>query len=559
MTNREIAKTLEKVADILQIKEENTFKIRAYRKAAESIYHLDENLTVLYEQNKIGDIPGVGKTVTGHIEEMIEKGSLAYYEELLEEVPYGVLEMLAIPGLGHKTAKIIYENLGIDNIEDLLKAVEDKQIRELPGLGSKSEYNIKKGIELLKESYGRANLGVALPMAEEFIKYLDVIEGIEEAVIVGSARRGKPQVSDIDILVASNDFAVAKANIINYQAINKIETIEDNRVSGRLTYNVEFEIILVKPADFIYNLVWTTGNHTFRDKLLGAKDPDEFKNIPDEGSLFDLLNMEFIPPELREDEGEIELAKSYDLPELVTEQDLKGDLHIHSNWSDGACSIEEMTDACRDLGYNYMAITDHSKSLHISSGLNEERLRAEGELIDKLNSQREDFTILKGIEVDILKKGELDFSDEVLQELDLVVASIHSNFKLDVDKQTDRLLTAMKNKHVNIIGHLTGRLLNRRPAYELHMDKILDGAVKNKVVLEINSHPDRLDVDEVIARHASLYGIKLAINSDAHHTRDLLNRKFGVLSARRGWLTADDVINTWDITKLRKYLDNKVK
>ncbi len=554
MTNREIARTLDRIADILTMKEENFFKIRAYRKAAESVYHLDENLSVLYERDKIGDIPGVGKTVKSIIEEMVEKESCEYYEDLLKEIPFGVLEMLAIPGLGHKTAMVIYGNLGIDNIEDLLGAVEAKKIRELPGLGSKSEYNIKKGIELLKESYGRANLGVALPLAEEFLKYLKQSKEVIEVSIVGSARRGKPQVKDIDILLAANDFESAKNYIINYKPINKVETVENNRISGRLTYNVEFEIILVEPANYYYNLVWTTGDKEFREEIFKQTDPSQFSNLLDEESLFEKLNLQYIPPELREDANVIELAKNFDLPNLISEADIKGDLHVHSNWSDGACSIEEMALACKNLGYSYMAITDHSKSLHISSGLNEKRLKEEAILIDSLNEQMLDFTILKGIEVDILRDGKLDFTDDTLQELDIVVASIHSNFKLDIDKQTERLLKAMKNEHVDIIGHLTGRLLNRRPAYELHMDKILECAVQNDVIFEINSHPDRLDVDEIVARQAAELGIKMAINSDAHNSRDLKNRRYGVMSARRGWLTPSDVVNTWDIATLTKYL-----
>lgn len=554
MTNREIARTLERIADILIIKEDNYFKIRAYRKAAESIYNLDENLTVLYEKNKIGDIPGVGKAVKIKIEEMLEKGNSYYFERLLRDVPLGVLEMLSIPGLGHKTAKVIYESLGIDNIEDLLKAVEDRKIRELPGLGSKSEYNIKKGIELLKESYGKANLGVALPLAEDFLTYLQGCEGVIEACIVGSARRGKPQVNDIDLLVSVNDYKLVHDRIFAYKAINKVESFEKECISGRLTYNVSFEVILVNPEDYIHSLVWTTGSLEFRELLFSGYNREELKDLPNEASLFDKLEIQYIPPELRENRGEIELAKTFNLPKLIDETELKGDLHMHSEWSDGSCAISDMVVACKKMDYDYMAVTDHSRSLHISGGLSEERLKAQGEIIDVLNQELQDFTVLKGTEVDILKDGSLDFPDEILRDLDVVIASIHSNFKLDKVKQTERLLTVMKNEHVDIIGHLTGRLLNRRPGYELDMDKILTGAAQNNIIFEINSHPDRLDVDEEIARKAAEYGIKIAINSDAHHTNDLKNRKYGVLNARRGWLTADDVINTWDIDKLKQYL-----
>ncbi|HZK42689.1 MAG TPA: DNA polymerase/3'-5' exonuclease PolX [Syntrophomonadaceae bacterium] len=554
MTNREVARTLDRIADILLIKDENIFKVRAYRKAAESVYHLDENLIVLYEQNKIGDIPGVGKAVKTHIEEMLEKDSCEYYENLLKEVPFGVLEMLAIPGLGHKTVRVIYEELGIDNVEDLASAVEDKKIRKLPGLGSKSEYNIKKGIEFLHKSYGKANLGVALPIAEDFLRVLQNSKGVQKASIVGSARRGKALVSDIDILVATNDYENVKDTIINYKAVKKIKSVGKDLIGGEFGYNIEFEVILVDLADYIHSLVWTTGSKDFCEELFNGVNRSEYTNIPDEFRFFEKLDLQYIPPELRENRGEIELARTYKLPDLIKEEDLKGDLHIHSDWSDGSNKISEIADACKELGYSYMAITDHSKSLPISGGLNEERLFEEGKVIDTLNQHMEDFTILKGIEVDIMKDGSLDFSDEILEELDIVVASIHSNFKLDKDKQTDRLLNAMKNEHVDIIGHLTGRLLNRRPGYELHLDKILESAAENNIIFEINSHPDRLDIDENMARRASQYGIKIAINSDAHRIEDLKNRRYGVINARRGWLTPADVVNTWDFETLTKYL-----
>ncbi len=406
----------------------------------------------------------------------------------------------------------------------------------------------------MKESYGKANLGVALPMAEEFLAYLLQSDGVIQASIVGSARRGKPQVNDIDILAAVDDYQLVSDKIVSYKAINKVESIEKGRISGRLTYNVSFEVILVNPEDYVHSLVWTTGSLEFREVLFKDHNRADLRHLPDEISLFDQLGIQFIPPELRENRGEIELAKSFSLPTLIEKGDLKGDLHMHSEWSDGSCAIPDMVVACKKMGYSYMAVTDHSKSLHISGGLSEDRLRTQGEMIDNLNQELQDFTVLKGTEVDILKDGSLDFPDEVLCDLDVVVASIHSNFKLDKNKQTERLLKVMKNEHVDIIGHLTGRLLNRRSGYELDLDKILEGAAQNNIIFEINSHPDRLDVDEEIARKSSEYGIKIAINSDAHHTNELKNRKYGVLNARRGWLTANDVVNTWDINKLTKYL-----
>lgn len=557
MTNHEIARVLVNIADILEIQEENLFKIRAYRKAADSVYHLDEDIRNLYQKDRIGDIPGVGKAVKAKIEEMLEKSSCEYYEGLLSQVPAGVLEMLTIPGIGHKTVKIIYEQLGITSIAELVQAVNDKKIRTLPGMGEKSEYNIQKGIELLKENTGKFNLGLALPLAEEFLEYLMTSPDIECGSIVGSIRRGKPLVSDIDILVASHNFARVIEYTRAYKYIKKVTDVKEDSISGELGDSVKFEVIMVAPRDYYYKLIWTTGSKPFRSKFFTNIPEQELSGLASESELFSRQGLKYIPPELREDRGELETAKEGNLPQLISQSDIKGDLHVHSEWSDGAEKIQDMAAAAQKLGYQYIAITDHSKSLTISGGLNEERLSAQSRVINALNENAKDFCILRGIEVDILKDGTLDFTDDILERLDVVIASIHSNFKLDKELQTERVLKVIKNKNVNIIGHLTGRLLNRRKGYELDLDKVLEAAAKNNVVLEINAHPDRLDIDEHVARKTRDYGIKIAINSDAHHKEDLNLMIYGILNARRGWLTPDDVINTWDKYKLLEFLQKK--
>lgn len=557
MTNREVAQILLKIADLLEVKDDNPFKIRAYRNAANTIYRLEENINDLYRLDQIGNIPGVGKAVKGKIEEMLKTGNCEYYQRLTNEVPEGVLQMLSIPGIGHKTVRVIYNHLGITELADLLRAAQQHEIRKLPGLGDKTEQNIIKGMEMLARNAGKATLGLARPAAEELKEYLLKVKAVSGASIVGSLRRGKPLVSDIDILAAAQDFAAVYNHVKNYPAAISVNRTQPGLISGRLTCHIDFEVILVEPASFYPYLVWTTGNKAHRGIIFDNTNIDSLQGLASEAGVYKKLGYSFIPPELRENFGEIEASMEGKLPVLIENRDIRGDLHMHSSWSDGGTEIQELREAARKLNYDYMAITDHSKALPISGGLNEERLSAQGKIIDALNLQTKDFTILKGIEVDILKDGQLDFDDQVLASLDIVIASIHSNFGLPRAKQTERMIRAIQNKQVNIIGHLTGRLLNRRPGYEIDLEPILDAARQNQVALEINSHPDRLDIDAGTARLAREYGVKIAINSDAHHREELKLMEYGVTNARRGWLEPDDVINTWDKDRLINYLRKK--
>ena len=554
MTNRDIARTLDHIADILQFKDENAFKVKAYRQAANSVYNLDEDIQYLYEKKRLDDIPGIGKAIKAQIEEMVEKDSCEYYQKLRLEVPSGLLDMLSIPGVGFKTIKAVYEKLGITNREELLQAAREKRIRTLPGMGGKIEYSIIKGMEMLEQTSDKNTLGFVLPIAEELLAYVRGYDQVREASLAGSIRRGKPLVTDIDIVAAAEDEAAVRSKIVNYRDVTKIDSSETGYIKGTLKYDIPFELIIVPPSDFCSVLFSATGSKEHMARLISRSGMNHTGNCKSEKEVYQRFHLEYIPPELREDQGEIEAASNGTLPQLVELSDLKGDLHSHSHWSDGANRIMEMAEAARSLNYSYLAVTDHSRSLPISGGLNEERLKSEGEEIDKLNQQWDDFIILKGTEVDVLKDGSLDFSSEILESLDIVVASIHTNFNLDKEKQTERIIQAIKDDNVDIIGHLSGRLLNRRPAYELDFDRVLEIAAKNQVILEINSHPDRLDIDAVLARRASKYGIKIAINSDAHHKEDLNFVKYGVLNARRGWLEKGDIVNTWTRDELTKYI-----
>lgn len=554
MTNREVAHTLQQVADLLQIKDDNPFKIRAYRQAADAVYHLNEDVNLLYRTGRLRDIPGVGKSVQAGIVEMLEKGSFEYYDRLLEQVPSGVLDMLELPGIGHKTVKTIFEGLGIDNLQDLGRAARQRKIRTLPGLGAKTEYNIIKGLELLQQRDGRSTLGLALPEAEEFLAFIKKCTAVKQADLVGSIRRGSALVGDIDILVGTTDVEAVLNKVRAYPGLKQIEEESPENISGRLRWNLPFELIMVPPPDYALSLVWTTGSKPFRQALFPEGRPRDFQDLRSEEQVFNRLSLPFIPPELRENRGELEAARQNCLPDLVRMEDIKGDLHVHSRWSDGAADLADMAAAARELGYSYLAVTDHSQSLTVSRGLSPERLHAQGETIEFMNRGGTDFKILKGVEADVLKDGRLDYNPEVLQDLDLVIASLHSHFKLEREAQTERVLAAIKTPGVNIVGHLTGRLLNRRPGYELDVERVLEAAQKHRVALEINAHPDRLDIDDKTARQARERGVKIAINSDAHDRQDLKLMRYGIMNARRGWLEKDDVINCWSLEALQDWL-----
>ncbi|CFX54999.1 DNA-directed DNA polymerase X [Syntrophomonas zehnderi OL-4] len=544
MNNQETAEILEKIADLLQIKEDNSFKVRAYRNAVSSIYHLDEDLKTIYQQGRLDQIPGVGKAIQGKIVEILETGSCQYYNELKKEIPASLLEWLAIPGIAHKTARQIYKKLGISTLDELYQAAVAQTIQNLPGMGAKSEEKIIKGIEYLKGVKDKTTLGEALPVARDLYNYLQAFANIEKLSPVGSVRRGKSLVGDLDILVASRDEAAVRKYLRDYPWIKVIKLDESGHVTGILKTGLPFEVIIVEPQEYVQALFWTTGSKEHCRVLLDNVKPDLLRGVASEEELYKRFNMDYIPPELRENRGEVEAAQTSSLPARLELHHIKGDLHVHTDWSDGKNSLEEMAEAARALNYEYLAITDHSRSLTVSSGLSPEKLLLQGEQIDRLNRKWDDFRLLKGIEVDILKDGSLDLPDDVLAGLDIVVASIHSAFNLDKKAQTQRLVKAINNEHVDIIGHLTGRLLKRRPGYEFDLDKILEESARNHKILEINSHPDRLDVDEDIARRAKDMGIKIAINSDAHHKNELSIIQFGIITARRGWLEKEDIINT---------------
>lgn len=556
MTNLEAARILNRIAALLEIIGENPFKIRAYRNAARSIYHLEQELSHIYRQNRLNEIPGVGKTVQAHLEELLKTGSLDYYRQLTTIIPETVLDLLRVPGLGPKTVALIHAGLGIDNLDDLEKAAQDQILRKLPGLGAKTEKSILEGIAFLKKGKGRISIGRALPIAEKMKEHLMISLPGLAVEIVGSLRRGKPQVGDIDILIATRDQKAVEKALAAFPGI-KLTEEEPGRIGGYIGNHIPFEVIIAEPDQYAYWLLYTTGSKAHISRILSGDNPDIRSGPQNEKEIYEWLKMAYIPPALREDRGEIEAAQAQNIPELIELQDLKGDLHMHSDWSDGAPSVAEIFEAARHKGYEYVAITDHSHTLPITGGLNGEKLSRQGKLIEELNQNASGPRILKGIEVEILKDGSLDLSDSDLEKLDIVVASIHSYFRLDVAEQTERLLKVMANPNVDIIGHMTGRIYKRRDAYDLDLERILNAAACHNKVLEINAQPDRLDIDEEIARRALSLGIKLAVNSDAHSVREMDYLRYGILSARRGWVQAQDVINTWNLEKLLAHLKKR--
>ncbi|NMA63374.1 MAG: DNA polymerase/3'-5' exonuclease PolX [Syntrophomonadaceae bacterium] len=557
MDNKQAAILLDEIADMLEILGENQFKSRAYRKVARELFRLETDLRQLWREGRLQDIPGVGAAIQGKLEEMLQTGDLQYYQELSKKVPSGVVEMLRVPGLGPRTIGHIYRETGIDTLEKLYKAAQARELRQLRGLGAKTEYNIKKGVEMLESIADKVSLGLALPLAEELREHLSAGPGVEKAAVTGSVRRGKPVVGDIDILVAAHEEQLVRQSVKRYRWLQRVTEEKAGYVAGRLQPGIDFEVIIVEPDDFHLALLLSTGSGAHREKLLPRMEGVDFTAIGSEAGIYEHLSLQYIPPELREDRGELELAREGKLPQLVEFKDLQGDLHLHTDWSDGANSIAEMADAARKMGYTYMAITEHSKSLTVSRGLDEERLLTQIQEIKALNETLTGFKVLSGIEVDILADGSLDLSDEVLQQADVVIASIHSYFRLSRSEQTRRIIKAIRHPQVDIIGHLTGRLLLRRPGYEVDVEAVLAEAARCGKALEINAHPDRLDVSEEVARRARELGIKMVINSDAHHCADLSLVKYGVLTARRGWLQKEDVLNTMELDELQAYLKRR--
>lgn len=572
LKNIEIAKVFNDIANILKIKDENRFKIRAYERVAATIENLPMEVETLYKTDQLDDIPGVGDAIAKKIGELIETGKLEYYENLKKEIPSGVLELISVSEIGPRKAKLFYEELGIDNIEKLEKAAREHRLQNLAGMGRKAEENILRGLELYKSREKRNLLGVALPIAEGIVDQLKSLKEVDKIDIAGSLRRRKDTIGDIDILATSNKPKKIMEKFVHLPDVKEI-LAEGLTKSAILTQqDIHVDLRVVEPDSFGAALQYFTGSkaHNVRLREMAVKQglkvneygvfqtkDDKKVAGEEEQEIYEKLGLQYIVPELREDRGEFAVAQRNQLPKLVTLDDIKGDLHIHTNFSDGLNTIENIVEAARNHAYEYIAITDHSQSLYVAGGLNEKRLLEQIKMIDKINKKLDDLVVLKGIEVDIKADGTLDFPDEILQKLDIVIAAIHTGLKQEKGQIMQRLTKAMQNPYVNIIAHPTGRIIGYREPYAVDMQEIIRVAAKTNTAMEINASPERMDLNDIYAKTANEKGILLSIGTDTHQLSSLDNMVYGVSIARRGWLEKNNLLNTFSLKKLKLLLKKK--
>lgn len=564
MKNYEVVWVLEEIADLLDLAGENPFKARAYRRAARSLEALDRPIEELVAEGSLRDVPGVGEAIAGKIAELVTTGRLAYLERLRAQVPPGLKEMLAVPGVGPRLARLFYETLKIDNIAALEEAARAQRLRELRGVGAKVELNILQGIQRLRERPARFPLGTVLPVGEEIKAALGNLPGVRRAELAGSARRWRDTVGDLDFLVATEDAQAVTSFFTCMPVVDEILAQGEKKCSVLHRGGFQMDLRVVRPEEFAPAWLYFTGSKEHNIRLQGLAQEKGYKlneyglfplseerllPAETEADLYRALGLSFIEPELREDRGEIEAARTGTLPVLIQRGDVRGDLHVHSRWSDGTATLRELKAAAAARGYQYLAICDHSKSLGIARGLDEQRLRAQWQEIDALNAEGGVY-LLKGVEVDILADGRLDLPDEVLAELDVVVASVHTGLKQGAEQLWRRVEGALQNPHVDILAHPSGRLLGQREASALDLERVIALAAETGTALEINSFPDRLDLTDLMARRAAEAGVTLVINTDAHAAEQLDYIAYGVATARRGWLEARHVLNALPLSEL---------
>lgn len=576
ITNKTIAALLEEIADLVEIDGTDARKAGSYRRAARTVSGLREDLRAYYEGDRLQELPGIGPAIAAKIRDFYQRGSTRLLDELRAKIPEGVRALLAVPGLGPKTIGLLYRELGVTSAAELRRVLESGEAARLPGFGERKAQKLLEALEQAGQRGGRVPIGEALPLAEALVAGLRELPGVERAAWAGSLRRGRDTVKDVDLVAAARDGEAVTAAFAAHPLVRDVLMQGPTRVSARLEGGLHVDLRIVAPEAFVPALHHFTGSAAHNARLRGRARarglkineygvyrllPDGSEEplpVPDEAALYGHLGLAYIPPELREDRGEIEAAEEGRLPRLVEPGDLRGDLHVHSRWSDGAASIREMAEAARARGYRYLAICDHSRSLRVAHGLEIEDLRAQWREIDALNREYAEagvpFRVLKGSEVDILKDGRLDFPDEVLAELDIVVASVHSHLRMDREAMTERLLAAMENPHVDVIGHPTGRRLGFRDPYEVDLDALLEAAARTGTALEINASPERLDLSDEAARQAAERGVMLCIDTDAHAPGQLGQITFGVTVARRAWLEPRHLLNAMDLAGLEAWL-----
>jgi DNA polymerase (family 10) len=564
--NKAIANILYETADLLEIDGQDSFRIRSYRNAAQAIENHSQQIKgLIADPKQVLAIPGIGKGMLNNLKELFESGKLAIQMELLEKYHPSMLQLLKIQGLGPKTIKLIWDAYQVSDVDGVEKLAREGKIRELPRMGEKHEAKLLKAIEDYRRIGGRYLIDAAEEEAGKLTEYLRKFSGIDKITPAGSLRRGRDSVGDLDILVTGKACCSeqgrqkAIAYVAKYPPLMEVIASGDNKISFRLRSAMQVDVRLLPPESFGAAMQYFTGSkahnvslrqralkmgYTLNEYSLATLEGEKPVAGKTEEEIYAKLKLDYIPPEMRENLGEIDLAETHALPALITQADLKGDVHMHTVETDGKNTIDEMAAAAKAHGYQYMAITDHSKNLAFANGLDDKRAVEHIQRIREAGKRIDGITIFAGIEVDILADGELDLSDSVMEQMDVIVASVHSAFNQEPQQMTDRLLRALDNKNVSILGHPTGRLLLRRDAYRFDMDAILKAALKNKVAMELNAYPDRLDLNDVHLRMARERGVKIVINTDAHHTSHFEKIKYGILQARRAWLTPDDVLNT---------------
>ncbi len=567
--NREIAEIFDKIADILELLNENPFRIRAYRNAGANIRELTGDIEDLAERGELTGIPGVGPDLAGKIKEFISTGKIEDYEKLRKRVSEELTGLLDIQGLGPKTIIKLNKELSIKNLEDLERALEMGEVLKLRGMGEKKVEDIKRGIELFKKSRERIPLGIALPLAEDIVRRISKIPGTKGTAIAGSVRRMKETIGDIDILTEARDGERVVKAFTNLPFVKEVLAAGDTKGSVVLENGIQVDLRVVEPESYGAALLYFIGSKAHNIKLrtialekglkineYGIFRGDKKIAGETEKGIYETLGLQWIPPEIREDRGEIEAAQYGKLPDLVKLEDIKGDLQMHSIWSDGKATIEEMALKAKGLGYEYIAMTDHSPSSRIAGGLSIERLYEKKREVDALNKKLKGIKILMGSEVDIKSDGSLDYPDEVLKDLDIAIASVHSGFKMDMESMTKRIVKALKNPFIHFLVHPTGRLIGRREGYEVDMDEIIRTAKEYGKALEVNSHYLRLDLNDINVRKAVNAGVKIVISTDSHAPDELDMMRLGVATARRGWAEKKDVLNTMRLNELSKWLND---
>jgi DNA polymerase (family 10) len=568
MKNQLVASILNQVADLMEI-DEVDFRTKAYRRAAHTVYNLSEDIEDIKNEGRLQELPGVGEKIAGKIEEIIETGSLEYLENLKKKFPVDYDALMAVEGLGPKGIKQLYRELGVKNLDDLEKNAKRHRIRRLKGMGDLTEKKILLNLEFARKSTGRNLLGHILPLAQQIKAELNGLDYVLRVEVAGSIRRRKETVGDIDILVTTSKPLEVMAYFTKMELVGDVVVSGPTKSTVRLKENgIDVDIRTFEDESFGSALMYFTGSKETNVELrriaismgyklseYGVFNGEQLIAGRTEEEVFNNLGMDYIEPELRENTGEIEAAISGKLPELVKYDDVMGDLQMHTEWSDGKSKIEDMAFMAQKMGYEYMAVTDHSGSLRIANGMNEKTITKQMNDIDNLNQKLEGFTILKGVEANIDSYGYLDVPDKILHEMDLVIAGIHSGFKQDKKELTRRILSAMDNEHVNIITHPTGRKIQEREAYELDMEGVYNASKDTGTYLEINSQMNRLDLNDTNIKRAVEHGCKLVVNTDAHSVSDLKNIELGIATARRGWAKKEDILNTLPLKKLLKILN----